>query len=51
MWISGSGSTVMVVSLEKKRLIELSKFLDENSNGLDHRCLTIAKKGAFIKYE
>lgn len=51
MWISGSGSTMMVVSLEKNRLIELSKFLDENLNGLDHRCLTIAKKGAFIKYE
>ena len=51
MWISGSGSTMMVVSLEKKRLIELSKVIDENLNGLDHRCLTIAKKGAFIKYE
>lgn len=51
MWISGSGSTMMVVSLEKNRLIELSKFLDKNLNELDHRCLTIAKKGAFIKYE
>lgn len=51
MWISGSGSTMMVVSLEQNRLIELSKFFEQNSIELNYRFLTIAKKGAFIKYE
>lgn len=51
MWISGSGSTMMVVSLEQSRLITLSKYVEENFKELDFRFLTIAKKGAFIKYE
>ena len=51
MWISGSGSTMMVVSLEQSRLIALSKYVEENFKELDFRFLTIAKKGAFIKYE
>ena len=51
MWISGSGSTMMVVSLEQSRLIALSKYVEENFKELGFRFLTIAKKGAFIRYE
>ena len=51
MWISGSGSTMMVVSLEKSHLVELSKILESCFSELDYRFLTIAKEGAFIKYE
>ena len=51
MWISGSGSTMMIVSLEKSHLVELSKILESCFSELDYRFLTIAKEGAFIKYE
>lgn len=51
MWISGSGSTMMVVSLEQSYLVDLSKFLEDSFSELDYRFLTIAKEGAFIKYE
>ena len=45
MWISGSGSTMMVVSLEKSHLVELSKILESCFSELDYRFLTIAKGG------
>lgn len=51
MWISGSGSTMMTVSLEQNRLIELASFLEEHFDSLDYKFITIAKKGAYVKYE
>ena len=45
MWISGSGSTIMVVSLEESHLVELSKILESCFSELDYRFLTIAKEG------
>lgn len=51
MWISGSGSTIMVVSLEESHLVELSKILESCFSELVIEFLTIAKEGAFIKYE
>lgn len=45
MWISGSGSTMMVVSLEQSYLVDLSKFLEDSFSELDYRFLTIAKEG------
>ena len=42
---------MMVVSLEQSYLVDLSKFLEDSFNELDYRFLTIAKEGAFIKYE
>lgn len=51
MWISGSGSTMMAVSLEQNRLIELAGFLEEHFDALDYKFLTIAKKAAYVKHE
>lgn len=51
MWISGSGSTMMAVSLETNRLMDLATFIEKEFKTLDYKFLTIAKRGAFVQHE
>ena len=51
MWISGSGSTMLVLSMDKSKLKLVSNMLDASFDHLDYRFLSVAKKGAFVKYE
>lgn len=50
MWISGSGSTMLALSLESVKLDRLKSYV-EAKNGLSVRLVRISKKGAFVSYE
>lgn len=47
MWISGSGSCMLAISLDETKLIDLAMYAEP----LKCKFLTIAKKGAYVKYE
>ena len=51
MWISGSGSTMLALSLKKKDIDNLSRFIQTNYPYIECRNITVSKKGAFIEYE
>lgn len=50
MWISGSGSTMMAVSLDPEKLKELQRFV-ETSLRLACKEVMISKKGAWVNHE
>ena len=51
MWISGSGSTMLCLSLEKEKLDMVSNFVDQTLKELKYRYLKVAKEGARVIYE
>ena len=51
MWISGSGSTMLCLSLEKEKLDMVSNFVDQTLKELKYRYLKVAKEGAREIYE
>ena len=46
MWISGSGSSMLVISKDKKKLDDLADTLD-----VPWHHVQISQKGAYVEYE
>lgn len=47
MWISGSGSTMMAMSLDETKLMDLKDYVEKVCH-MDCRLVSIAKKGAYV---
>lgn len=50
MWISGSGSTMLAMSLDEKKLDMLQEWIVKYS-GMSYKKVSISTKGAYIEYE
>lgn len=50
MWISGSGSTMLAISLEDEKLELLNNMVSKFTN-ITCRKVSISKKGAYVEYE
>lgn len=50
MWISGSGSTLLAMSMDPVKLSTLSEYV-QNGLSIECRKLSIAKKGAWVEHE
>lgn len=50
-WISGSGSTMMALSLDQAKLDTLNNWMNKQYPDIECRKVAIAKKGAYVVYE
>ena len=50
MWISGSGSTMLAMSLDEKKLDMLQEWIVKYC-GMSYKKVSISTKGAYIEYE
>ncbi|MCF0105469.1 MAG: homoserine kinase, partial [Holdemanella sp.] len=51
MWISGSGSTMLALSLKKENIDNLMDFIQMNYPHIECRTIAVSKKGAYVEYE
>lgn len=51
IWISGSGSTMMAMSLHEYKLKHLKKWIEENYPYMECKYVSISKEGARVDYE